>query len=384
MQSRSTPRHALAAIRLVTLAALVSATLACHHARSSASQPPDGAPVLLDDGWRVGTLERAGIDRAVMTAVTRQLAARRDHRIDALVIARGGELVYEVYLRGTTRDTLHDLRSATKSITSLLLGVAVTRGELSLEAPAWSALGRSLPAGDPRSQITLEALITMRGGLACDDRDRRSPGNEERMYRRRDWLDFFLALPPARPPGARGVYCTAGVVALGAALERATNTPVPEYARRHLFDALDIHDARWATYDRGRGTDTGGHLRLRARDLAKFGQLILSGGAWRGERVLAPAWIERSTRAHTQVDGHDYGYLWWLDELPVKSARGVARYPVVYAAGNGGQCVFVIPALELVVATAGRAYNSPKMAAPFELLRHAIAPAVTPSRPRAR
>ncbi|MCA9717323.1 MAG: serine hydrolase [Myxococcales bacterium] len=362
----------------VALACALATTpaLACH--RVTASSAPDGAPARVDDGWALGSLETAAIDRDAMVALTRQLETRRDHRIDALVIARGGELVYEGYFRGTSRDTLHDLRSATKSITSLLAGVAFTRGELSLATPVWSALGRTLPAADPRARVTVESLLTMGSGLECDDRDRRSPGNEERMYRRRDWLRFFLALPSARPPGARGVYCTAGVVALGAVLERSTRTPVPEYARRHLFEPLEIRDASWASYDRGRGTDTGGHLRLRARDLAKFGQLILSAGEWRGARVVARAWIEQATRAHARVDGADYGYLWWLNELPVRAADGPTRYRVVYAAGNGGQFVFVLPELELVVATTGRAYNSPRAAAPLEILRHVIAPAVTP------
>ena len=336
---------------LVACLSLVLASACVRQPRSVVSTEP----IASDDGWALATPAERGLDPGALAAITKELVSREfDHKLDAFLIVREGRLVYELHLHGAELGDLYDLRSVTKSITSLLVGIAVERGELELETPVWSTLGRELPAEDRRAEIHVEDLLTMSSGLDCDDRRFDSPGQEDRMYRRRDWLAFFLDLPLVEGP-VTPHYCTAGVVALGAMLERHSGVAIPEYAASHLFGPLGIEDVIWAHYDRKRGTDTGGHLQMRARDLAKLGQVVLDQGRWAEREIVSPSWIEASTGARVELDDQGYGYLWWLEQLPGPGGESVS---IVYAAGNGGQLLLIAPELELVVVATGRAYNS--------------------------
>lgn len=314
-----------------------------------------------------------GLDGRVLDAWVAALP--RGHRIHAMLVVRRGKLAYERYFAGYDADTLHDLRSVTKSVTALLVGISIERGELDgVEAPMMATLRAAYPGTDAaKDAIRVEDLLTMRSGLDCDDRDRGSRGQEDRMYRTREWVEHFLDLPVRRPPGAAAHYCTGGVVALGRMVELAAGAPFAEVARARLFEPLGVEHFRYATYDDGRRTDTGGHLRLRPRDLAKIGQLVLDEGRWQGRQVVPASWVAAATAEHTRVDGVPYGYLWWRDRARTERFDG----DVVFASGNGGQHVFVVRELELVVVFTGGAYNSPQQALPFQLFARGVLGAVT-------
>jgi CubicO group peptidase (beta-lactamase class C family) len=352
------------------LAALLATNSPAAPAAESAADWPTAAPG--DVGMEGEALRRA----------VEALRRDRDHELHSLLVVRRGRLVVEEYWRGHDRDTLHDLRSATKSITSLLTGIALDRGLLpGVAAPVLPYLAppeARQALGPAKGAITVEHLLTMRSGLDCDDRDRKSPGHEDRMYRSRDWVQFFLDLRAVRPPGAEAHYCTGGVVALGRVLAAAGGRPVPELAQEFLWNPLGITEARWSRFDGGRQTDTGGHLSLRPRDLAKLGQLVLQQGWWQGRQVVSRAWIETSTAEQTRIDdGKPYGYLWWL----VGAQVGPRKLRVVFAQGNGGQVLFVVPELELVAVFTGGAYNSPKAGLPLQVFGAAILPAVDELKP---
>ena len=312
------------------------------------------------DGWTTGSAAAHGIDEAPLVEMVQRMAGERFFGVHSILLVHDGELVLEVHDRPRRAVDPHDLRSATKSITALLVGVAVDRGVLDIDAP--------LP--DPvrvaeRPDMTPRHLLTMSPGVACDDRDRRSPGNEERMYRRRDWLAFWRELPAT--PDRETHYCTAGVVALGGLLAHATGRPVPDFADEVLFEPLGIPSPEWETF-RG-GTDTGGHLRLRPRELAKVGQLVLDRGRWEGRQLVSEAWIQQMTSPQTQVDGQDYGWLVWL-------GRYGPDLPLWQFRGNGGQYVFVMPEHRLVAVFTGGAYNHPEAAVPFHLMGRFVLPAL--------
>ncbi len=290
-------------------------------------------------------------------ADARDALAQRSLAVDSALVLVDGSLRGEWHGdRGGPR-TLHDLRSATKSITSLLVGAAIDRGLIdSVRSPVapWFPETHPHPSWSGRPAMTIEDLLTMRSGLDCDDWAPRSPGNEERMYRRRSWLGFALSLPAVEDPGQRFSYCTAGVVLLGEIVARAGGAPLPELAKEWLFEPLGIADARWEPAG-DEGTDAGGHLRLSVESLAKIGQLTLQGGEWEGRPVVSAGWIAASTTPHTWVDSPDggpqYGYLWWLE--PVED--GVVRS--WQARGNGGQLLIVVPPVGAVVALTGRSFN---------------------------
>ena len=226
-------------------------------------------PIETTPSWPTATPEEVNLDSTKLNEVIAALPA--EHGLRSFLVIRRGKLVSETYWNGYDQNTLQDLRSATKSVTSLLVGMVL--------GDATKAISEHLEVAEPKRAITVGDLLTMRSGLDCDDRRTSSPGHEDRMYGAKDWVDFFLKLDVKHEHGTVTHYCTGGVVALGRILEKTTDTRISELARTKLFEPLGIEHARWATFDDGRGTDTGGHLRLRPRDFAKLGQLVLNGGA---------------------------------------------------------------------------------------------------------
>jgi CubicO group peptidase (beta-lactamase class C family) len=343
---------------------ILVALLACGTPPPIASNAGGGAAEA-GDGWPVATLETAGIRRDWIDALELAVRTGREPRPDALVIARKGALVYEQYWNGRSRDALHDLRSATKSITSLLTGIAVDRGVLAnLDEPAF-------PGVPALAAITVHHLLAMQSGLACDDWDPRSPGQEDKMYEVADWVAFVTALPVTAPAGTRTAYCTGGVVVIGAVLEAHAHQPIPALSRAWLFEPLGITRFAWQPAGR-RGTDTGGHLQLTARDFAKIGQLVANRGVWRDRRVISEAYLAEATRDRGKLGDSGYGLLWWTNTF---SVRGTP-VPVTFARGNGGQMLFIAPSLDLVVAVQGSHYNRPATDSPIALFGRYILPAV--------
>jgi CubicO group peptidase (beta-lactamase class C family) len=185
-----------------------------------------------------------------------------------------------------------------------------------------------------KGEITVEQLLTMSSCLECDDWNPYSAGNEERMYPREDWVQFALDLPIRGSSGFS--YCTAGVVLLGVALERALGEPLPEFARHELFDPIAVGAFDWPTTPLGE-TSTAGGLLLTSRSLLALGRLYLRSG----DGVVPAAWVSNSLRPHAQIDERTtYGYLWWLREF--------AGHPSYYMSGMGGNRVHVVPDLDLV------------------------------------
>jgi CubicO group peptidase (beta-lactamase class C family) len=242
----------------------------------------------------------------------------------------------------------------------MLVGIAIDLGFLpSVEAPVLPYFADMGPFDHPdprKEQITVEDVVTMSSLLECDDWNGFSRGNEERMYLVEDWVRFFFDLPikgfaswqqpPIDSPYGRSFsYCTAGVVALGALLERATGQPLPEFADQHLFQPLGITETGWQ-WTPTRTAMTGGGLGLRSRDLLKLGRLYLDGGVWAENQVVSEAWIHASTTPKVQInETTEFGYLWWLGSFGADDRRTGAWY----MAGAGGSKVVVVPERDLVV-----------------------------------
>ncbi len=286
-----------------------------------------------------------------------QLLAGDYGKIRAVAAEQGGEIVYrERFGKGDLGDRV-DIRSAGKSITALAVGAAIADGMLpGTDVKVWPYL--SSPRGAPFNEITIRDLLTMSSALDCNDWDRRSPGQEERMYRRREWRDFALALP-ARDfeRDERGIgpfsYCTAGVFLLGQVVEKATGERFDRYVQRRLFDPLGIDGADWRRSRSGE-IQSGGQLTISDEALLRLGRMVLNRGVWEGQRVLPEEWLRTVlTPTHSMSDHVHYGYLWWA--TPIRSSRGYEA--AVMMKGNGGNIVAIVPSLDAVLVVQSENYN---------------------------
>ena len=342
---------------------LLAITLAlCSFAAAAHAQAPQS-------DWTTIPAAESGLSEAKLRAMSAAIRTDDYKKIGSILIARHGRLAFEDYLQGDA-NTLRDTRSATKSITGILIGVAIDEGKLSgVDARVLALLPdrvRRLQNPDPRKNaITVEDLLTMSSPLECDDWNDASRGNEERMYLLEDWAQFILDLPirgrmhtgeQVEPPpyGRYFSYCTGGVFVLSEVLQKVTGTRADRYAQQKLFAPLGISGVEWV-YSPLNVPQTGGGLRLRSRDLLKVGQLYLDGGRWQGQRIVSQQWVSTSTRPHARIDDTtEYGYLWWLKSFK----SGGKSYPAFFMTGNGGNKVVVLPGLDLVAVITSTNYNT--------------------------
>jgi CubicO group peptidase (beta-lactamase class C family) len=272
--------------------------------------------------------------------------------ITSVLVTTGDEIVHEAYYDGAGADALRNTRSVTKTVTGMLVGIAVDRGLLDVRSRVPAFFRDQAPFANPdkrKDAITVEDLLTMSSVLECDDWNSFSHGNEERMYLVEDWVGFALDLPvrgfpswATRPEDARYgrsfSYCTAGVTLLGALLERVSGASVPELASEALFEPIGIMRAKWQFSPLGLA-QTGGGLGLRSRDLERLARLYLRKGSWDGRPVVSEHWVAESIRPHARIDDRtEYGYLWWLRAYGDHASFGMS--------GLGGNRVAVFPELD--------------------------------------
>jgi CubicO group peptidase (beta-lactamase class C family) len=311
-----------------------------------------------------------GLDPAALTATANRIRRRERGTLHSLLIARGGRLAVEEYFAGSSREDVHTQQSVTKSVTSLLVAIAVDEGLIrSVDEPVLGFFPQyaDLRGVDARRDaMTLEHLLTMRTGLLWSEEPYAGSDLQRMNESRGDWVRFVLDRPMREDPGTLWQYNSGGTIVLAGVLRQASGGDVTEYARRVLFEPLGIRGERWfrAPYD---GLPhTGGGLSLRARDMARLGEMVLRGGRAGDRRVVSTEWLEGSFARAAGPIGWPrtvyYGRLWWLF-----APTGPATTDVVTASGAGGQWIFVVPPLELVaVFTADQA--NPRFFAPTDVL----------------
>ena len=320
-------------------------------------------PPAVGDGWETGTLAGAGLSEDTISNFMRAMVnlsmdSLSSQQIHAVLIARHGRLVLEEYFHGESRDKAHDTRSAAKSITSTLAGAAIRAGRgVTLASPVYAIMngGRFPDTLEPRKRgITLEHLLSMSSGIDCDDSDDKSPGNESAITDQSDEPDYYrmiLRLKTIREPGEKAVYCSINPHLAGGVLKNASRRSLPDLFSELVARPLQI-DEYYLPLTPTRDTYMGGGVRLTARAFAKFGQMYLDSGVWKGKRILDASYVKKAGMPTYAMGGIHYGLAWWVIDYPFRgeSIRGY------FAGGNGGQIVLVMPRLDMVVTIFGANY----------------------------
>ena len=318
--------------------------------------PPESA----EPDLPIGDASKNGLPRVAIEDVVNDINRDPDYRhVHALLIQKNGVLVLEEYFAGFDDNQTHNLRSATKSVISALVGAAVLRGNVTLDDQPLAAIaeaeGRSI--SERKATLTLADMLDMRHGLQCDDWDPESPGNEMNIYGESDWTAFILSIPDAM--GEADVsYCSAMPLMVGRYLEIATGQPLPEFADQALFSPLGVErgDWRWDFDLAAKETPHGGQVFLRPRDMVRVGALYGRGGVTaEGDRLLPEDWVETTFDATMPLgDWRRYNDFWWTYEVEREGDSPVA---VHMASGIAGQRIALVPALDMIVVMTGGSFS---------------------------
>ena len=306
---------------------------------SSQPRPQEQIPA---DEWMVVSPETENMDSSQLQDMM-DLITEQDLPVNSVIIVRNGRIVKEEYPSATIGpDTKRKLYSATKSVTSALIGIAIHEGFIEGVEQKITDFFPDLTmsgADDLKQYITIEHLLTMTPGYQW------SMGDGGRMRATADPAQYVLDKPMVNPPGTVYNYGDGAPLLLSAVLKEATGKTTLEFATEYLFDPLNITDVYWES--RGDQYFAASGLHLTPRDIAKLGYLFLNDGAWRGNQVIPKEWVETSTTSHISGSGYiagneyyvdGYGYLWWV--LPQSG--------VYYASGMYEQRIYVCPELDLV------------------------------------
>lgn len=312
-------------------------------------------PMATGDGWPVGPLRESVSGSKPLSELFEQILLGKFHGLDAFLVAQHGELILEEYFYLGGRERLHSIQSATKSVTSLLFGTARDQGLIkNLDEPLKSYFPQYADSARTNaSSPTLRHALTMSAALDWkEDIPYSNPENDAvRMNQSSDLYKYVLSKKPdpVDKPGSRFEYNSGLSILLGGVLLHTTGKPADSYARETLFRALEIDRFAWTTL--GGKVHTGGGLFLRPRDLLKIGQMVLDSGRWKGRQIVSKDWIRESTAFILPINEGNkdfgYGYQWWRGT--VRTDTGTL--PVIYAAGYGGQMLYIVPDLDLVVLT---------------------------------
>lgn len=320
------------------------------------------------DDWPRAAPADAGLAPDMGDRIDAGVRAGRFQNLHGVVVVRGGKLVLERYYAGPDErwgaprghvsfdaDTLHDLRSVSKSIVGLLYGIARAEGKAPpLDAPLVDQFPEypELADAPTRRRMTVAHALSMMLGTEWNERlPYTDPRNSEiAMERSDDRYRFVLDRPMATEPGTEWVYNGGATAIVGRLVAKGSGRTLAAYADAKLFGPLGITDVEWVRGRDGEHAAASG-LRLRPRDLARIGQLVLNGGRWGDAQVVPADWLDLSFRTRARLKNINYGYHWWLGPAGPDGPRWIAGF------GNGGQRLWINPGLDMVVVVTAGNYN---------------------------
>ena len=341
-------------------------------------------PVELGDGIETAALADVSIDSTKLYSMMNDLLNSEDHGIHSILIFKEDKLVFEEYFAGTDLytpyqqfgpDIVHGLASVTKSFTSAMMGIAIDEGfiegvdkKMFSFFPEYDHLN-----SEEKDSITLHHLLSMTSGLEWEENAYPFTDSRNDLIRfntSTDPIGFYLAKPLLHTPGTTFKYSGGGVNVLGSIISRESGMSLESFSQQYLFDKLGINDFTWIKIQPSGLTYVSGDLHIRPRAMGKFGLLFLNNGNWKGEQVISQQWVEDSTKGHSLGDA--YGYLWWRDRFPI----GNESIESFYAGGWGGQFIFVMKDLGLVLVFTGGNFDTDGDTPVFTRIREDILPSI--------
>ena len=296
--------------------------------------------------WNVSTPEKQGMSSLTLINGINKLLQDRTN-IHSLLVIRNDRIVLDVCFPPFRKEYIHDLASVTKSITSLLIGIAIDKGYIKNEdMPVISFFPEYNTTNDTLKKLKIKDLLNMAAGLKCSWND-----GEKELYQMRnspDWTGFIFNLPFVTLPGERFSYCSGNFYLLAEIVQRATKMTCLEFARQNLFKPLHFGESYWP--QNYRGVNHGwGDLCISEYDMAKIGSLILNNGKWNSKQLVSKEWINKIKPLYKIQRTESYGYGWWLDsENPDE----------IQAVGRGGQRLFAFRERNIIIATTGGGFEA--------------------------
>lgn len=321
-----------------------------------------------DDGLEVADLNSVTCDEKAISQLVAKLEGGTFGTVCSLLIAKGGTLLLEQYFGTANADKLHPARSHTKSMTSYVVGKAIEQGKIkSVDDPILNYLpevdaSKVLPGVE---KITIKDCLTMSAGLRGSKKNKQPKGLKKDAivpWILQDWTEELVT------GERRFSYSNSDPIIISHVLFNATGKTIEEMAAEHFFKPMGIKKYKFRTFGNGL-TNPIDNMELRSRDLLKLGLLTLNGGVWNGKQLLDKAYVDEATSSHAIVNKNEsYGYFWWVNQIKVRGKP----YEVKTAFGAGGQMIYVIPDVDMVVVFTAEKADKRKLLA---LLGDAIVPA---------
>lgn len=334
-------------------------------------------PEQLNDGWAIANINDHDISKTELVGLIDDIHSKKLVNTHSVLIAKKNKLVFENYFDGFNANIPHDLRSASKSISSAMIGIAIDNNIIeSVDQKLYDFIPEAYQytKDSLKSKISIKDLLTMSSGL--DVNNLASENYYQDPNNSKNWLRTVLEAPMVKEPGTYADYGSANPFLLGVCLNERLNKPLEIYMDEKLFAPLGITNYINQTDDTEVIPYFGGGMLLTPRDLLKFGQLYLDKGKWKGKQIISEKWVEESFKKRLRLqdvrDKNEYGYLWWHDTYVVKGKA----IKSIEARGAGGQFIFIIPELESVVVITSGNFRNGKGNQAREILKEYILPAM--------
>ncbi len=333
-------------------------------------------PEQLDDGLQTASIYHEHINPDSMINLINRIINQEYGRWESLLILKDNKLIVEEYFYGYDHDQNHHIYSCTKSVTSLLLGIALDRHDsVAVDQPIFSFFPEfgSLETKE-KEQITLEHVLSMTPGFEWHD-------YPKEMYEIDDRITTILNLPLKAKPGEKFHYNSGLSVLSGGIIEKLEGNDVKGFADQYLFRPLGITDYVWRTHKNGE-LELWIGLQMKPRDMAKIGLLVMNNGKWQDNQIVSQEWILESTqpRVH-ESEFFDYGYQWWLRTKNTrqwwKESESTDQHDMIVALGSGGNYIMVVKDLNLVVVTTASDYDNDHAHNKFQMVIEDIIPAIS-------